>query len=148
MYNGPNFSYYCYRVHDRISRDGERHTKTRLKLTSFHKIKSCEVKKGVSGLVCGKTDLNETRECVDQTKFCKSSSHEICHHQGIQVASNDADLCRSTRFWADRSCNSTRNGYEYNGMRCTGDRQQCVYPWYLSETPAYEEGYYYNLYKN
>ena len=138
----PNLSY--YRVHDRISRDGEKHTKTRLKLTSFHKIKSCEVKKGVSGLVCGKTELNETRECVDQTKFCKSSSHEICHHEGIQVASNDADLCRSTQFWGDRSCNSTRNGYEYNGVRCTGDRQQCVYPWYLSETPAYEAGYHHS----
>ena len=100
------------------------------------------------GVMCG------TR-CLPSSIWCRYVSVDQCD-DGFQIFTTDnPELCRNSAFWRDVPCtvyypgaDIASQGLYYSGgdiashgLRCTGAKQQCIYPWYVTSNFYYEAGF-------
>ena len=115
----------------------------------YTKLEQCNnSRKNDPGVMCG------TR-CMPSSIWCRYVSFDQCD-DGVQVFTTDnPELCRNSAFWRDVPCtvyypggDIASQGLYYpggdiasHGLRCTGAKQQCIYPWYVTSNYYYEAGF-------
>ena len=92
--------------------------------------------KGVrTGYWCG--DL-----CRPNYLWCRGDidNRLSCDVTGVQFTTNNRALCSNSTVWINKTCDRFyRSGDKASlGRRCSGEVQQCIYPWYLSGNYYYE----------
>ena len=91
---------------------------------------------GNPGVKCGS-------RCMPSYAWCNKGTSAKCD-DGVQVfTTRDPGLCRNSTFWRDVSCTLYWDTGDIiaHGLRCTGELQKCIYPWYLSSKLYYEVGF-------
>ena len=137
-----NNHFYCN--YEEVRNNGEYNTITRLDETNldigsqkvridFTSITPCWYKVVKPGLMCGK-------KCVKIHHWCREDKSDSCDVPGGNFTTNNRALCGNTTFWINKTCdkfygkgdNLGSGRKAALGLRCTGEAQQCAYPWYLS----------------
>ena len=104
--------------------------KVRIDFSSF--VTPCNYE-GVVGFECG--DL-----CVWNYYWCRDDRSASCDVSGAQFTTNNRALCSNTTVWLNQTCDRFYSDGDKAslGRRCSGEMQQCIFPWYLSGNYFYE----------
>ena len=88
---------------------------------------------GKEGFLCG--DL-----CVPNDDWCRDDRSASCDVTGGQFTTNNRALCSNSTVWINQTCDRFYEDGDLAslGRRCSGEVQQCIFPWYLSVNSVYE----------
>ena len=87
-----------------------------------------------SGLTCGLS--SDPDLCWPNDAWCHENSYRRCYTgpESERISTRDSRLCSNPEVWREVDCNVFKNGrVERYGMRCTGQKMECIYPWYTVE---------------
>ena len=93
-----------------------------LNITSF---KQCNDSHNYLGVMCG-------TNCMMNSLWCRDDYSAACNTGSGEVKTNDAALCQHPGVWADVPCSDYYDDgrVQRYGLRCSGQKMRCVYPWY------------------
>ena len=77
------------------------------------------------GVMCG-------TECRVSGDWCRDDLTDICNTGSGNISTNNSSLCQQPQVWADLPCSQYYDDgrvWRY-GLRCSGQKMRCVYPWY------------------
>ena len=85
------------------------------------------------GFWCGET-------CRLNYEWCRDYSNWSCNVTGAQFTPNNRALCSNPTVWINQTCDVfyPEGDKARLGRRCSGEVQQCIFPWYLSNNENYE----------
>ena len=127
-----------------LTNDGQYNTITRedetnldmgrqkLKIDISSSLTPCPYYNGIPGLKCGKL-------CVPNYKWCRDDISDSCAFPEGNFRTNNRAICGNRTVWTNKACDVFYSGGRKAslGRRCTGDVQQCSYPWYISSHYSY-----------
>ena len=78
--------------------------------------------------------------CVSNYNWCRGDRSWSCDVTGTQFTTNNRALCSNSTVWINQTCAKFYGDGDKAspGRRCSGEVQQCIYPWYLSSNFYYE----------
>ena len=145
MKAGPSSNKHFYCNYGELRNDGQYNTITRedekdlditrnkVRIDFSSVLTPCKYKGYQPGFLCGD-------RCVVNYYWCRDDSSLSCDVPGAQFTTNNRALCSNSTVWINKTCDRFyRSGDKASlGRRCSGEVQQCIYPWYLSGNYYYE----------